>query len=150
MIGEPITIEGTVRLVITNGATVNTRYQKGKTMFHMLQGQPINTDIARQFYGIEHLHSVMPEIDKILPFEVKKIVRVNPRTGHLRSINEYWLLPETIERYGSLIERELMRKVQLIIYWAKTQIRFKQAMNRFKPLVKEETMNKWVRDLYRH
>ena len=109
----------------------------------------ITTDEARQLYGIEHLHSVMPRISEIIPFESETVNRVDPKTAHLRYVSLYWVLPEIIDLYTDPIQREIMRKKQVKICWAKKHVRFKKTMKRFKPLLEEETMCRLVRDLYR-
>jgi bifunctional pyridoxal-dependent enzyme with beta-cystathionase and maltose regulon repressor activities len=115
---------------------------------HMLNGLAMNPDKAYSKYGIKHLHSIIPKIEKYIKVNRTEINRPHPRTLRVRAITSYWIDDRLIGVYASSEAREELKKQQTSVNIAKSRANDNKALVRLCSYCKRETLEAKVHEIY--
>tara|TARA_R110002060_G_scaffold78365_1_gene91458 strand:+ start:2927 stop:3391 length:465 start_codon:yes stop_codon:yes gene_type:complete len=135
-------------LINTTNSTHATVTEQSIIFKHMLNGQRINSDQAYSVYGIKHLHSVIPRIERYVKVNREEISRKHHRTGKIRIIANYWIDDYLIGIYESAEAREELKKRQTSINIAKSRASDNRALNRLCKYSTYETVLSKLHEIY--
>jgi hypothetical protein len=131
--------------------TDDTHYdltEQSMVLTHMLNGSSINADQAYLDYGIRHLHSVIPKIERYIQVSREEINRPHPSTGKIRVIARYWIDHKLIGKYSSAEARTEFRKQQTSTNISKSRANDNKALVRMCGYCKRETLEAKLYEIY--
>jgi hypothetical protein len=117
-------------------------------LHHLLSGLSINTDQADSEYGIKHLHSVIPKIERFIRVDRSDINRPHPITNIVRPIANYRIDDHLIKAYTSAEGREKLRSQQTTANIAKSRSNDNKVLIRMCCYCKRETMEAKLHEIY--
>ena len=132
----------------TTDNTQNALTEQSIILTHMLNGLAVHPDQAYSEYGVKHLHSVIPKIEKFIKVNRTEIIRPHPRTNKVRAITSYWIDDHLIGIYATPEEREELKKQQNSINIAKSRANDNKALIRLCSYCKHETMTMKLHEIY--
>jgi hypothetical protein len=132
----------------TTDDTQNTLTEQTIILNHMLKGLTINCDQAVSEYGVNHLHCVIPKLEKFIKISRAEINKLHPKRKKIRTINSYWIDKHLIEVYASVEAREELRKLQTSTNIAKSRANDNKALIRLCSYCKRETVMLKLHEIY--
>jgi len=124
----------------TTDNTHNALTEQSIILNHMLNGLAVNPDQAYSEFGVKHLHSVIPKIERFIKVNRTEINRPHPRTNKIRAITSYWIDDHLIGVYATIEAREELKKQQTSINIAKSRANDNKALIRLCSYCKPETI----------